>query len=204
MPYAGSIWKRAEDYLARTFSMPLACWHGCIKTFHVQHADISCTNQNRSAWCDYTPSCFRWLMTIKLAIYYVSGFANKYTVHTLSLFCVTYSLLIICSLKNEVASLSGTLLNGLLPAGEENDLRDDNGVGEVPHGAGGAFPSPAAPEGSPGTPGWRYVSWLPSFSVEQSHTQLPRHHQPNSQPASTSQLDNLARQVREGFSDLTF
>lgn len=98
--------------------------------------------------------------------------------------------------KNEVASLSGTLLNGLLPAGEENDLRDDSGVGEVPHGAGGAFPSPAAPEGSPGTPGWRYVSWLPSFSVEQSHTQLPRHHQPNSQPASTSQLDNLARQVR--------
>ncbi|XP_037776348.1 E3 ubiquitin-protein ligase AMFR-like [Penaeus monodon] len=106
--------------------------------------------------------------------------------------------------QNEVASLSGTLLNGLLPVGEENDLRDDSGVGEVPHGAGGAFPSPAAPEGSPGTPGWRYVSWLPSFSVEQSHTQLPRHHQPNSQPASTSQLDNLARQVQQMFPDVSY
>lgn len=74
-------------------------------------------------------------------------------------------------------------------------MGQDSGVGDVPHGSGSTFPSPAAPEGSPGTVGWRYVSWLPSFSVEQSHTQLPRHHQAHSQPASTSQLDSLARQV---------
>lgn len=92
--------------------------------------------------------------------------------------------------QNETASL----LDGLLPTGEENGLGQDNRVNDA-HGAGSPFPSPAAPEGS-GTPGWRYVSWLPSFSVEQSHTQLPRHQQASAQPASTSQLDGLARQVR--------
>lgn len=89
---------------------------------------------------------------------------------------------------------SGSLLDGLLPTGEENGLGQDNSVNDVTHGAGGHFPSPAAPEGS-STPGWRYVSWLPSFSVEQSHTQLPRHQQASAQPESTSQLDSLARQV---------
>ena len=89
---------------------------------------------------------------------------------------------------------TGSLLDGLLPTGEENGMGQDSRVTDVSHGAGGSFPSPAAPEGS-GTPGWRYVSWLPSFSVEQSHTQLPRHQQASAQPASTSQLDGLARQV---------
>lgn len=89
-------------------------------------------------------------------------------------------------------------MDGLLPNGEENGLGQDNNVNDVTHGAGGPFPSPAAPEG-PGTPGWRYVSWLPSFSVEQSHTQLPRHQQASAQPASTSQLDNLARQVCDQY-----
>lgn len=41
--------------------------------------------------------------------------------------------------------------------------------------------------------GSRYVSWLPSFSVEVTHTQLLRSDQP--QPAQTSQLDAMARQV---------
>ena len=117
-----------------------------------------------------------------------------------SLFCIKLILLYIllhvlcilfyCLLQQEDSGPS--LLAGLLPATEELEANDD--VNSQGHG-GGTFPSPAAPEGSAGSSGWRYVSWLPSFSVEQSHTQLPRHHQPISQPASTSQLDNLARQV---------
>ncbi|XP_045133403.1 E3 ubiquitin-protein ligase AMFR-like isoform X2 [Portunus trituberculatus] len=99
---------------------------------------------------------------------------------------------------NETASL----LDGLLPTVEENGLGQDNRVNDA-HGAGSPFPSPAAPEGS-GTPGWRYVSWLPSFSVEQSHTQLPRHQQASAQPASTSQLDGLARQVQQMFPDVSY
>lgn len=94
---------------------------------------------------------------------------------------------------------SSSLLDGLLPAAEESGMGQENSSGDVAHGSGNSFPSPAAPEGSPVTAGWRYVSWLPSFSVEQSHTQLPRHHQAHSQPASTSQLDNLARQVTDSY-----
>ncbi|KAL3860029.1 hypothetical protein ACJMK2_010202 [Sinanodonta woodiana] len=45
--------------------------------------------------------------------------------------------------------------------------------------------------------GSRYVSWLPSFSVEVTHTQLlPRTRQSVQQ---TSQLDNMARQVLQVF-----
>nr|CAD7592735.1 unnamed protein product [Timema genevievae] len=43
--------------------------------------------------------------------------------------------------------------------------------------------------------GSRYVSWLPSFSVEVTHTQLLRSDQ--AQPAQTSQLDAMARQAPE-------
>ena len=76
---------------------------------------------------------------------------------------------------------------------EESDSSDGgNGV---------RFASPGAPEG---LDGWRYVSWLPSFSVEQSHTQLPRHHQANSQSVATSQLDNLARQAHQMFPDVSY
>nr|CAD7400110.1 unnamed protein product [Timema cristinae] len=42
--------------------------------------------------------------------------------------------------------------------------------------------------------GSRYVSWLPSFSVEVTHTQLLRSDQ--AQPAQTSQLDAMARQYQ--------
>jgi autocrine motility factor receptor len=42
--------------------------------------------------------------------------------------------------------------------------------------------------------GSRYVSWLPSFSVEVSHAQLMRQ---DNAPASNSQLDAMARQVKE-------
>nr|CAD7262911.1 unnamed protein product [Timema shepardi] len=45
--------------------------------------------------------------------------------------------------------------------------------------------------------GSRYVSWLPSFSVEVTHTQLLRSDQ--AQPAQTSQLDAMARQVQQLF-----
>ncbi|KAK7874530.1 hypothetical protein R5R35_013108 [Gryllus longicercus] len=45
--------------------------------------------------------------------------------------------------------------------------------------------------------GSRYVSWLPSFSVEVTHTQLFRSNQ--AQPAQTSQLDAMARQVQQLF-----
>lgn len=105
--------------------------------------------------------------------------------------------------QNDSRSLSGSLLDGLLPTSEESGIGQENGV-RGGRGGAGAFPSPAAPEGSPGIAGWRYVSWLPSFSVEQSHTQLPRHHQANSQPASTSQLDSLARQVQQMFPDVSY
>lgn len=44
--------------------------------------------------------------------------------------------------------------------------------------------------------GSRYVSWLPSFSVEVTHTQL-RNHQV--QPVQTSQFDAMARQVQQLF-----
>ncbi|KAK8722279.1 hypothetical protein OTU49_012348 [Cherax quadricarinatus] len=106
--------------------------------------------------------------------------------------------------QDDSRSLSTSLLDGFLPTSEESGIGQENGVGDVGRGGAGGFPSPAAPEGSPGTAGWRYVSWLPSFSVEQSHTQLPRHHQANSQPASTSQLDNLARQVQQMFPDVSY
>lgn len=42
--------------------------------------------------------------------------------------------------------------------------------------------------------GSRYVSWLPSFSVEVSHAQLVR---TDHNAASNSQLDAMARQVRK-------
>lgn len=45
--------------------------------------------------------------------------------------------------------------------------------------------------------GSRYVSWLPSFSVEVTHTQLLRSDQ--APPAQTSQLDAMARQVQQLF-----
>ncbi|PSN50961.1 hypothetical protein C0J52_07636 [Blattella germanica] len=48
--------------------------------------------------------------------------------------------------------------------------------------------------------GSRYVSWLPSFSVEVTHTQLLRSDQP--QLAQTSQLDAMARQVQQLFPHL--
>lgn len=44
-----------------------------------------------------------------------------------------------------------------------------------------------------GFAGSRYVSWLPSFSVEVTHTQLLRADQ--GPPVQTSQLDAMARQV---------
>lgn len=46
------------------------------------------------------------------------------------------------------------------------------------------------------SPGSRYVSWLPSFSVEVTHTQL-RNHQVA--PIQTSQFDAMARQVQQLF-----
>lgn len=48
--------------------------------------------------------------------------------------------------------------------------------------------------------GSRYVSWLPSFSVEVTHTQLLRND--NVQPTHTSQLDAMARQVQQLFPHL--
>lgn len=45
--------------------------------------------------------------------------------------------------------------------------------------------------------GSRYVSWLPSFSVEVTHTQLLRADQ--GPPVQTSQLDAMARQVQQLF-----
>ncbi|XP_064467008.1 E3 ubiquitin-protein ligase AMFR-like isoform X2 [Ornithodoros turicata] len=45
--------------------------------------------------------------------------------------------------------------------------------------------------------GSRYVSWLPSFSVEVTHTNLLGGQQPP--PVQTSQLDNMARQVQQMF-----
>ncbi|KAL3288044.1 hypothetical protein HHI36_002496 [Cryptolaemus montrouzieri] len=46
--------------------------------------------------------------------------------------------------------------------------------------------------------GSRYVSWLPSFSVEVSHAQLVR----QEAPASNSQLDAMARQVQQLFPNM--
>ncbi|KAK2150219.1 hypothetical protein LSH36_418g02105 [Paralvinella palmiformis] len=46
--------------------------------------------------------------------------------------------------------------------------------------------------------GSRYVSWLPSFSVEVSHTQIMGNRQ-MATTVQTSQLDNLARQVQDVF-----
>ncbi|XP_052251704.1 E3 ubiquitin-protein ligase AMFR-like isoform X2 [Dreissena polymorpha] len=43
--------------------------------------------------------------------------------------------------------------------------------------------------------GSRYVSWLPSFSVEVTHTNMLA----NNRPVQTSQLDNMARQVLQVF-----
>ncbi|XP_075217493.1 E3 ubiquitin-protein ligase AMFR-like [Lycorma delicatula] len=45
--------------------------------------------------------------------------------------------------------------------------------------------------------GSRYVSWLPSFSVEVTHTQLLRNDQAS--PSHTSQLESMARQVQQLF-----
>ncbi|XP_053401749.1 E3 ubiquitin-protein ligase AMFR-like [Mercenaria mercenaria] len=45
--------------------------------------------------------------------------------------------------------------------------------------------------------GSRYVSWLPSFSVEVTHTNMLANNRPT--PAQTSQLDNMARQVLQVF-----
>lgn len=45
--------------------------------------------------------------------------------------------------------------------------------------------------------GSRYVSWLPSFSVEVTHAQLLRNDHPS--PTHTSQLDSMARQVHQLF-----
>lgn len=45
--------------------------------------------------------------------------------------------------------------------------------------------------------GSRYVSWLPSFSVEVTHTNLLGGQPPP--PVQTSQLDNMARQVQQMF-----
>lgn len=45
--------------------------------------------------------------------------------------------------------------------------------------------------------GSRYVSWLPSFSVEVTHTSML--HNNRLTPAQTSQLDNMARQVLQVF-----
>ncbi|XP_076069914.1 E3 ubiquitin-protein ligase AMFR-like isoform X2 [Oratosquilla oratoria] len=85
----------------------------------------------------------------------------------------------------------------LLPNAEESNDNSERDVVDVSRGGGG-FSSPG------GATGWRYVSWLPSFSVEQSHTQLPRHHQSNTQPATTSQVDSLARQVQQMFPDISY
>ncbi|KAG8236856.1 hypothetical protein J437_LFUL017221 [Ladona fulva] len=46
--------------------------------------------------------------------------------------------------------------------------------------------------------GSRYVSWLPSFSVEVTHTQLLQFDD-HPRPASTSQLDSMARQIQQLF-----
>ncbi|KAL4234654.1 hypothetical protein ACF0H5_006295 [Mactra antiquata] len=46
--------------------------------------------------------------------------------------------------------------------------------------------------------GSRYVSWLPSFSVEVTHTNMLANHN-RLTPAQTSQLDNMARQVLQVF-----
>lgn len=45
--------------------------------------------------------------------------------------------------------------------------------------------------------GSRYVSWLPSFSVEVTHTSMLSNHRATA--AQTSQLDNMARQVLQVF-----
>ncbi|XP_060601154.1 E3 ubiquitin-protein ligase AMFR-like [Ruditapes philippinarum] len=45
--------------------------------------------------------------------------------------------------------------------------------------------------------GSRYVSWLPSFSVEVTHTNMLANNRPT--PAQSSQLDNMARQVLQVF-----
>lgn len=45
--------------------------------------------------------------------------------------------------------------------------------------------------------GSRYVSWLPSFSVEVTHTNMLHNHR--APPIQTSQLDNMARQVLQVF-----
>lgn len=47
--------------------------------------------------------------------------------------------------------------------------------------------------------GSRYVSWLPSFSVEVTHTPLLGERQ---QPIQTSQLDSMARQVQQMFPNM--
>lgn len=118
---------------------------------------------------------------ISLTVSYTLSSLYNYFLTTLSIHYSHYTHYIL------LQSEAGSLLEGLLP-GEEDNLGQDTGVGEV-----GPGHSHAPPQG----PGWRYVSWLPSFSVEQSHTQLPRHQQASAQPATTSQLDSLARQVSQ-------
>jgi autocrine motility factor receptor len=46
------------------------------------------------------------------------------------------------------------------------------------------------------------VSWLPSFSVEVTHTQILGNAHPPSPPVQTSQLDNMARQVHDVFPNM--
>ncbi|XP_052061322.1 E3 ubiquitin-protein ligase AMFR-like [Mytilus californianus] len=79
----------------------------------------------------------------------------------------------------------------------------------VPDETGDARPNVPHPPHPPPNPqttnhffhfdGSRYVSWLPSFSVEVTHTQLLPHGGARLPALQTSQLDNMARQVLSVF-----
>ncbi|VDH91646.1 autocrine motility factor receptor [Mytilus galloprovincialis] len=81
--------------------------------------------------------------------------------------------------------------------------------GNVPDETGDARPNVPHPPHPPANPqttnhffhfdGSRYVSWLPSFSVEVTHTQLLPHGGTRLPALQTSQLDNMARQVLSVF-----
>ncbi|XP_063439284.1 E3 ubiquitin-protein ligase AMFR-like isoform X2 [Mytilus trossulus] len=81
--------------------------------------------------------------------------------------------------------------------------------GNVPDETGDARPNVPHPPHPPANPtttnhffhfdGSRYVSWLPSFSVEVTHTQLLPHGGARLPALQTSQLDNMARQVLSVF-----
>ncbi|XP_064610639.1 E3 ubiquitin-protein ligase AMFR-like [Liolophura sinensis] len=84
------------------------------------------------------------------------------------------------------------------PEGDPNGNNID-GRGDAPNNV------PQAPPGNTATTNHffhfdasRYVSWLPSFSVEVTHTQLLPGQQMNN-AFQTSQLDNMARQVQNVF-----